>query len=85
MAPASFRHPRFRCQPARRAPLDTIIVDRPSAAAAWARAPGRDRRVGQAPRADEVLLTLWDGNDSAAEFYRAIGFRTVNVCLARGV
>jgi ribosomal protein S18 acetylase RimI-like enzyme len=70
--------------PKRRAHVDTLIVD----LAHRRRGAGRALldEVGRWARfrgADEVLLTLWDGNEAAQAFYRAVGFHTVNVCMAR--
>jgi len=68
----------------RRVHIDALVVDPRfrrrglgrqllRAADTWARQRG----------AQELLLTLWAGNEAAEAFYRAIGFAPVNVCLAR--
>lgn len=68
---------------ARRAYFDDLIVDRDrqrqgigralfTAARHWACARG----------ATQLLLTLWDGNDSGAKFYEALGFQCVNRVLS---
>ena len=72
--------------PRRRAHVDTLIVHEAhrrrglgrallDQAGAWAKHRG----------AAEVLLSLWHGNHTAQQFYAAIGFHTVNICLAREV
>ena len=44
-----------------------------------AEAEARARRLG----ARQVVLTVWDGNSAAADFYRALGYGTVSQVLAR--
>lgn len=70
--------------PRRRAHVDNVVVTRAArrrghgrrlmeAAAAWAREHG----------AEEILLTVWAGNEAAERFYAALGFGRVNCVLAR--
>jgi ribosomal protein S18 acetylase RimI-like enzyme len=72
--------------PRRRANVEEIVVTRPArrrgagrllmaAASSWARE--RD--------AEELVLTVWSGNRGAAAFYRALGYRPVNVVMARRI
>jgi ribosomal protein S18 acetylase RimI-like enzyme len=72
--------------PKRRAHIDSLVVRRSSrrkrvgtrlldAAGSWA----RDRH------AEELLLTVWEGNEEAKRFYADLGFRPVNTVLVRGL
>jgi len=45
------------------------------AATRWAKAKG----------AEEILLTVWEGNRAAERFYERMGFRRVNTVMARDV
>jgi ribosomal protein S18 acetylase RimI-like enzyme len=70
--------------PARRAHIDSLVVD------AGARRRGIGRRLvedgvswARGRHADEVVLTVWAGNDEADRFYAALGFRPVNSVLGR--
>lgn len=69
---------------ARRAYIEDLIVDvghrgdgigrkLMAFAQTWARARG----------ACQLVLTVWDGNDQALEFYRTIGYRPINRVLVR--
>ena len=72
--------------PRRRAHIDNIVVARTmrrrglgrllmDAASSWARDRG----------ADEIVLTVWAGNDEAERFYEALGFHRVNQVLGRSL
>ncbi len=68
--------------PQRRGHIETLIVERAArrrgggralmaAATAWARTRG----------ATQLLLTVWAGNEDAARFYAALGYRTISQVL----
>ena len=70
--------------PKRRAHIDNLVVHKAvrrqgigtrlvEAAGKWAKGKG----------AEEVLLTVWEGNRAAEKFYHAMGFRRVNTVLGR--
>ncbi len=70
--------------PKRRAHIDNLVVDEGQrrqgigsrlldAAADWARGRG----------AEDLLLTVWEGNDDALRFYEKLGFAQVNTVLGR--
>lgn len=72
--------------PKRRAHIDNLVVDLAArrrgvgrrlleAATVWSRARG----------AEELLLTVWEGNDEATRFYEAVGFGRVNTVLGRRI
>ncbi len=72
--------------PRRRAHVENLIVDAErrrrgvgrrliAAASDWARRHG----------ADELLLTVWEGNDAAVRFYESLGFGRVNTVLGRSI
>jgi ribosomal protein S18 acetylase RimI-like enzyme len=69
---------------ARRAHVEELVVAKgqrrrgcgralAEAAGVWAREHG----------AQEVLLTVWEGNDAATRFYEALGWRQVSRVLAK--
>ncbi len=66
-------------KPARRAHVEDLVVDRAhrragagtalmKAAAEWARAAG----------ADDLILTVWQGNQAAERFYESLGYRPLS-------
>jgi ribosomal protein S18 acetylase RimI-like enzyme len=57
---------------ARRQGIGRALVD---ASGAWARSKG----------AEELLLTVWNGNEAAERFYESLGFGRVSSVLARGL
>lgn len=72
--------------PRRRAHVENLIVDAEhrrrglgrrllDGGAEWARSHG----------ADEMLLTVWEGNDDAVRFYESLGFGRVNTVLGRKI
>jgi len=72
--------------PKRRAHIDNLVVLEAlrrrglggrllEAASRWAKSKG----------AEEVLLTVWEGNRAAERFYERMGFRRVNTVMARDV
>ncbi len=70
-------------QPARRVHVEELIVSR------TARRGGCGRELVEAVRAwarragaQQLVLTVWDGNSGAEEFYGALGFSTVSRVLA---
>jgi ribosomal protein S18 acetylase RimI-like enzyme len=70
--------------PRRRAHVDNVVV----AAAARRRGVGRRLMEGAARwardrGAEELLLTVWAGNEEAERFYDALGFHAVNRVLGK--
>jgi diamine N-acetyltransferase len=72
--------------PKRRAHIDNLVVDEGhrrqrfgtrllDAAASWARQHG----------AEDLLLTVWEGNDDALRFYEKAGFGPINAVLGRAL
>ena len=59
-------------EPFRRRGVGRRLLD---AACEWAHAKG----------ADEVLLTVWEGNRAAEKFYRKMGFGVVNQVRGKGL
>ena len=73
-------------QPARRVHVEELIVSRS------ARRSGCGRELVEAVRtwarragAEQLVLTVWDGNSDAERFYAALGFSTVSRVLASDV
>jgi ribosomal protein S18 acetylase RimI-like enzyme len=76
--------PLAQMTPRRRAHVDSLVV------AEAARRRGVGRRLlddasswARARGADEILLTVWAGNDAADRFYDALGFRRISTVLGR--
>jgi ribosomal protein S18 acetylase RimI-like enzyme len=70
--------------PRRRCHIDSLVVT------ARARRGGAGRRLveaaaawGRAKGAEELLLTVWAGNDAADRFYERLGFTRVSSVLAK--
>jgi ribosomal protein S18 acetylase RimI-like enzyme len=72
--------------PKRRAHIDNLVVDEGvrrrglgrrllQTAAEWSRARG----------AEELLLTVWEGNEAAYGFYEKMGFSRINTVLGRSL
>jgi ribosomal protein S18 acetylase RimI-like enzyme len=70
----------------RRAHIEALIVDKNhrragvgtglmSAATSWARDRG----------AEEVVLTVWSGNDAAEAFYQRLGYRRISQALGKAI
>ena len=70
--------------PCRRLHLETLVVAqrarrRGVGRALMAAVEAQARRLG----ARQVVLTVWEGNPAASDFYRALGYATVSQVLAR--
>jgi len=68
----------------RRLHVETVVVD----AAERRRGVGRAlmtaaERWGRGRGAEQVVLTVWQGNGAAADFYRSLGYAAVSQVLAR--
>lgn len=72
--------------PKRRAHIDNLVVSKPNRRHGYgARLLEAAIRWAKQKQAEEVLLTVWEGNRGAERFYAKMGFRPVNMVMAKEV